>query len=145
MSPKFYGIISDMNRLTENQKSQIYRLYWEENLGTPDIAKMFGVSVPAIRIWMKKLGIPIRSFSEAQKLYNNTAELTDDLLREMYDSGMSQEKIAKQFNITQSAIRFRMEKAGIQSRSKANNGSKNGMYGRKHSPEAIQKMRESNR
>lgn len=132
-------------KINYQQKLQLHDLYWKENLDMPEIAKMFGVSYPAIRSWFKKLNIPRRNFKEAQMLHNKTEHLTDALLKSLYESGKSQNEIAKQFGITQTAITFRMAKIGIPTRSKANFGNKNGMFGKKHSAQTIQKLRESNK
>lgn len=122
--------------------NDLYHLYWNERQPLKEIAARFGVTIPAIRQKMQRLGIPRRSNSEAQKLGNGTDALTDEVLRQMYlDEGLSQAQIAQHFGLTQTAIGLKLRAAGVPMRSKVNAGSKNGMYGRTHTPEAREKIR----
>ena len=110
----------------------------------PKIAEYFKVSYPAVRKWFMKLGIARRTNSEAQRL-SSGVNLSDETLRTLYASGKSQNDIAKLYGLTQGAIKERMKRAGIKPRNKANPGSKNGMFGRTHTPEAIAKIKAANK
>lgn len=135
-----------MSDMKTPDKQELERLYWAEQKPLKDIAAMFGVTIPAIRQKMDRLGIPRRSNSDAQKLGNGTHTLTNELLRQMYlVEGLSQEQIAVRCGLTQGAIGSRLRAAGIPMRGKANIGSKNGMHGRTHTPEAREKIRQANR
>jgi len=45
------------------------RLYWKEELSLPAIGKHLGLSVQTIYRWFKRLAIPTRTASEAQKIH----------------------------------------------------------------------------
>lgn len=127
-------------------RDELNRLYWDEQKPLKDIATMFDVTIPAIRQKMDRLGIARRSNSDAQKLGYGTNVLTDDLLHQMYlVEGLSQSQIAARHGLTQTAIGVRLRALNVPMRSKANVGRKNGMHGRAHTPEAREKMRQSNR
>ena len=57
--------ISSSNRPTGDVLS---RLYNEDKLSHRQIGRLFGVTEGAVSKWMRKEGIPIRPFSEAQRL-----------------------------------------------------------------------------
>ena len=126
-------------------KEQLYALYIDEKMGTPEIARRLGVSVTSINKWLHYYNIPVRSNSIAQQVKRGTDKLTSSLLRSLYwDEGLLQSEIAKKYNITQTAVGYRMRKDGIPTRGKAHFGDKNGMYGRSHTPEALAKIRAAN-
>jgi len=50
------------------EKKELYVLYCENKKSTWEISKMYGVSQMQICRWLKKLGIPARSYAEASKL-----------------------------------------------------------------------------
>lgn len=126
-------------------KETLNRLYWTEQKPLKEIAVMFNVTIPAIRQKMDRVGIPRRSNCDAQKLGYGTNTLTDDRLRQMYlVEGLSQSEIAVRYDLTQTAIGLKLRAANIPMRGKANIGPKNGMYGRTHTPDAIEKIRAAN-
>jgi len=127
-------------------KDQLINLYWKELRTIPQIAKLFGVTHSAVRGWFSKFKITPRTNSQAQLLSHGTQGLDEKELRRLYDIlGITQKEIGLKFGITQSAVKERMKKFGIKARGKAHFGKDNGMYGRNHSPDAIRKMRESNK
>jgi len=132
-------------KLTKKQLNQIKDLYWNQNKTVPEIAKMFNVSYPAIRRWMIKLNIPRRDFSTAQILSNGSDKITKEKLIELYiKQDKTQEEISKILGFSQTGIGNIIKRCGIKSKGKARIGEKNGMFGRTHTPEAIEKIREAN-
>jgi predicted DNA-binding protein YlxM (UPF0122 family) len=126
-------------------KEALERLYWAEQKPLKDIAAQFNVTIPAIRQKMDKLGIPRRSNSDAQKLASIASALTDEMLRQLYlVDQLSQSQIADRYQISQGTVGNLLRAAGIQARNKANIGTKNGMHGRTHTPEARAKIRAAN-
>jgi G:T-mismatch repair DNA endonuclease (very short patch repair protein)/predicted transcriptional regulator len=124
----------------------MHELYWLKKHTLKQIANLCGVSIPAIRMQLKRFGIPRRSNSDAQRLANNTDRITkEDLLRLYVDEDLSQKEIASIYGICQSRVSQHMLVFGIPSRGKAHSGPKNGMYGRTHTPGARAKLRASNK
>jgi len=135
-----------MNKLTKTQKSQLEFLYLVEKRTLQEIAALFNVSRPAIGTWLKKLGIPRRTNSEAQLLSNGTENITCELLDDLYtNQELSQSQVASYVGLSQTGICYRLSRCNIKTRSKANFGSANGMFGKTHTPEAKAKIREANR
>lgn len=132
-------------KITENAKRQFRKLYWEEHKTLPEIATMFGVTYPAIRMWFKKLGIPRRSHSEAQRLSNGTIGITRETIYDLYiKQGMSQAAVGKTLGFTQATTRYYLKQFNIPARNRGNSGSQNGMFGKTHSETALKKIREAN-
>lgn len=135
-----------MPRLTDAQKDSLEFLYWHEKKTLPEIAVMYGVSYPAIRKWFIKLGISRRSNSEAQRLSNGTNEITQEILEQLYlKEEKSQNEIAGILNRSQTGIGLLLREYGIPARGKSNSGKHNGMFGRTHTSEAREKIRQANR
>lgn len=127
-------------------QQDLERWYVVEMQTTTAIARRLQCSHRTILNWLESYGISVRTNSQAQMVAHGTNHLTAEVLRQLYkEKGLSQSQIAQQFDLTQTAIKERMRKAAIPARSKANLGSKNGMHGRIHTPEAIAKIREANR
>ena len=63
-------------------RDTLYDLYWNKGLSVRQIGKIVGRNESTIRRWMKKLGIPRRSYSEARE---NTIEHNDIELEEVED------------------------------------------------------------
>lgn len=125
-------------------RNKLIRLYCNEQKTLPEIAKLYGVSYPAIRQWFIKLNIPRRSFSDAQML-SHAPNLNKAELERLYNvERKSQSEIAKLFGITQSAVKNRMQVFGIKARDKANFGNKNGMFGKTHTQEVRERYRQRN-
>jgi very-short-patch-repair endonuclease len=130
-----------MTRLTDEQKAKLGSLYWQENKTLPEIAKMFGVSYPAIRMWFIKLDIPRRSRSIAQLVSNGTDKITCEMLRRLYiEEQKSQSEISLLLNRSRAGIGLLLRRCNISARSKSNPGPRNGMFGRTHTPEARAKI-----
>jgi uncharacterized protein YjcR len=52
-------------------KEELIDLYIKRKLGSPAIAKKFGVSKQTILYWLRRYGIPRRAQSEAQRIWLN--------------------------------------------------------------------------
>lgn len=129
-----------MNRVLAG-KNELERLYWQERKSLLEIASIYRVSIPAVRMKMKKLGVSRRNGSDAQ-LLKYTDAITKDILVDLYvNQGLSQKKIAAQFGLSQGTIGMKLVRFGISCRTRANKGVKNGMYGRAHTIEAREKIR----
>jgi len=102
-------------------KEWLNNQYWNENKSTPEISKICNCNPVTIRYWMKKFNIPRRNCSEAQKICTTGNRFQKGKLNPMYygHSKESKKKI-----------------------SDATKGSNNPMYGKKHSEETKQKIRE---
>jgi G:T-mismatch repair DNA endonuclease (very short patch repair protein)/DNA-binding CsgD family transcriptional regulator len=138
-----YGI-KNPNKLLRPTKDELHHWYWIDKLTMPEIARRCGCTYQNVRQWFLKLNIPIRSNSEAQVLSNGTGGFTKELLEQLYtEQGLSQSQIGLRFNITQSAVKFWLKRFKIPARNTSNVGSKNGMYGRTHTDEVKQRLRES--
>lgn len=134
-----------MNRLNDQQKESLERLYWQENKTLPEIAQLFGVTYPCIHRWLVRLGIPRRTNSEAQRLSHHTDKINRQTLVNLYQEGKLQKEIGEILGLSQTAISLTMKRYGIPTNGKAHFGAINGMFGRTHTPEARAKIREANR
>jgi len=150
---KWLILYAIVNRETDKQQrlanisaQQLHQWYWAEQKTVIEIAVIIDTSHRTILNMLERHHIPVRSNSAAQKLRAGTDTIKDSELCQLYAGGMSQSELGKQFGLTQTAIGNRLRKAGVKAmRSNGNSGAKNGMYGRKHSPEAMQKIRDANK
>lgn len=111
-----------------------------------EVSTHYGVTPASVRNWLDKLGMKRRTNSEAQILLRGTEELTRDKLIELtHAKDLSQDEIARMYGVTQSSVKEKLKSFGIKARSRSNPGAKNGMYGRGHTPEAKEKIRQANR
>lgn len=132
-----------MRKINHPTKEQLEQWYCVERKSTVWIAKECEVTSPGVRRWLKKFNIPTRSNSDAQRVSNGTHFVTKDIIEKLYiQDGLTQKQIAEKFGISQTAISHYMIRFGIPSNRKMF-GNKNGMFGRKHSQESIQKIRDA--
>lgn len=142
---KYYKIETWFAAIKRPDKDTLHRWYWTEKKTLPEIAQICGCSYPAVRYWFRKFGLLRRTNSEAQTMSHGTDKLTkEELERLYYTEGWHQSKIAKHYGLTQSSIKDWMKRFGIKAR-KGNYGKVNGMFGRTHTPEAREKIRQANR
>ena len=97
---------------------KINELYWLKNESSERIAKLFGVKPSTILWWMRKFGIPRRSYSEANVLrYMRKPSVSSEKLRGLYlTEKKSTRQIAKQLGIAQTSVRRWMSRYGIPAR-----------------------------
>lgn len=93
---KTYTMRKVEKQVGEDIREFLQRKYHDEKLTTTEIGEILGYSNSAIRSWMNRLDIPLRSISEASQLrYSKTTEeqrkaLTrnaNEKLREMFKNG----------------------------------------------------------
>lgn len=88
-------------------------------------------------------------FCSRQCAGKKSAKVTDSLkprIVEMYQNGMDSRQIANLFDCTPGLIVQILRRAEIDMRhGKSHPGARNGMYGRTHTPEAKEKIRQANR
>jgi transposase len=89
--------------LTEVEKEKIKFLYESGNT-TEQIAKIYNVTAPTIRNFMKKHGIRIR------KPRNFLTKEQKEQISSLHDSGITQKQIAKIFNVSTSCIHNNLNK-----------------------------------
>jgi G:T-mismatch repair DNA endonuclease (very short patch repair protein)/predicted DNA-binding protein YlxM (UPF0122 family) len=138
-----YGI-KNPNKLIRPTKDELHHWYWVDRLTLPRIAERCGCTYANVRQWFLKLNIPIRSNSDAQKLSNGSDKFTKELFQQLYiDENLSQARVAQRLGISQGSVQDWIVRFDIPVHSKANAGAHNGMYGRTHTDEVKQRLRES--
>lgn len=104
-------------KLDEVTVRQLFEKY-QDGMSLVDIKKQEGVSVGRMHYYFKKYGLTCRSKKEGNKrrrLYNY------DQIKEMYESGLSTETIAKKLGSTShETIREALGRMGIKRRTRAN-------------------------
>lgn len=78
--------------MKEINKDTLQYMYVDLGMSQPKIAKELGYGVSTVNRHMQKYGIKARNPSEARCQYH----ISKEMLKEMYDSGMSQAEIAKE-------------------------------------------------
>lgn len=131
--------------MNKPDKKQLEQWYCIDKRTTVEIAARCGVSSRAVGIWLKKFGIKARNPSEAAFLHYGNDFITKDLIEKLYiRDRLSQQQISERLGVTQATVGNYMKRFGIPSIGRARPGKMNGMFGRKHSPESIQKIRDAN-
>lgn len=126
-------------------KANLEKWYIEERKPSTEIARALGTNHRTILNYLQKYNIPIRARSEAAQLGHHTDKIDSDYIAKLYQEGKSESEIASIVGLSQTAVGKRLRKMGIETRGHANFGSKNGMYGRTHTPEARAKIRAANK
>lgn len=103
-------------------KEELERLYWQEQKSTPEIAQIVGCCDAAVRQTMRKLSIPIRSYSEAMLLRGQKQSIWASFSKEVLDKlywgqEKSTEDIAKIYNCNETTVSRAMKNLGIPLRS----------------------------
>lgn len=94
----------------------LHQKYWGEKLSTVQIGKLCDVASFTISCWMKKLGIKIRTFSEAAKRKDGPFENKSWLYQKYWNEKLSITQIAELCEISRSAINQRMNEFNISRR-----------------------------
>ncbi|WP_336865272.1 LAGLIDADG family homing endonuclease [Peribacillus frigoritolerans] len=59
-------------------EEELYKLYWKDNLKIKDIASMYGVTYSAVWLYMNKLGINRRGYSETRVLHYSVKKVNEN-------------------------------------------------------------------
>ncbi|MHA1480866.1 MAG: sigma factor-like helix-turn-helix DNA-binding protein [Candidatus Thorarchaeota archaeon] len=134
-----------LRNLTKKKLNQLYAI---EQKPMSEIAEIYNCTIPAIRTKMSKFDIDRRTSGQSLRIRHGTNHITKEVLHDLYwNKKLTQSEIGRMFNISQSAIKYRMQKYNIQARtlSELARGVNNSMYGKTHTKEAREKIREANR
>ena len=91
---------------TEEEISEIKRLYFDERQNKEKIGREFGCSEQVIRRLFNEQGWESRRQGESSKL-------SDEEFRRLDQLGISDEEIEQRFGLTHGAINFRRRKLGL--------------------------------
>lgn len=114
------------NTTVENQNNteatQIREMYIDQDMTCEEIAGKMGMSLGMVYNRLRKYDIPRRPRGRRRAF-----EATSDQLEELYvNQGMSCNQIADKFGVTASCILYRLNRAGVRTRSPGRpKGSKN--------------------
>ena len=108
---------STRNSLTNINDDEIINLYWNQKLSIAQTAKSVGQSANFVRGRLAKSGRGVRSFSDADRIWRGTDNISNDQLIYLYDvCGWSCEKISAHFNKSSQFTRHRFIAIGKQRR-----------------------------
>ena len=108
-----YKVISGASKMQREypqlrDKEWLYHKYWGEELSASEIGKEVGCSHSLVLGWMKKLGIPARSLSEAQRLRGSIqySEVLDRdwLYKKYWEEGLTTYEIADELDCSRSLV-----------------------------------------
>ena len=140
--PKHVTVIDDP-RIWDNAE-WFRKKYVDERVGTPTLARMINRSIAIIVKRLKRFGIKRRSLNEAAR---STSKLCcESWLKEHYvDKGWPLAKCADAAGVVPYSIYNWLIKFGIEPRSmhQAMAGERNPFYGKKHSAQTREKIRQS--
>ena len=120
-------------------EEELQRMYWDEGMSTPHIARVFGCSKRCVLDYMVEYGISRRTLSEAHL----PIEMPHSVLEGMYcEQEMSMSEIGKHFGCAASVVRRRMVGYNIPRRtlSEARTGEKNPFFGKTHTADVRSKL-----
>ncbi len=124
-------------------EEELINLYHVEKKTFKQIGEMFGCTNVNVRHCFAKYGIQSRSSSEAQRVSSGTDNVSDEELKEAYASGMSLQDIYANYKVSPHIVRDILISNDVDIRM-GNAGIRNGMYGRTHSQESRDKIRQAN-
>ncbi|MBS3104739.1 hypothetical protein J4234_00610 [Candidatus Woesearchaeota archaeon] len=128
----------------EPTKEELYRLYVEEHRPVNEIAKHLGVSWGYVQRALKKHNTKFRSHNESIRPKGFVKPLKEELHKWIYDEGKTVNQIAKEKNVSTTAIRNYMRELGIFSKKRGLNRVPNGWWTKERVISEIKKIRAEN-
>lgn len=102
-----------MEKQNNTEATQIREMYVEQDMTCEEIAGKLGMSLGMVYSRLRKYDIPRRGRGRRRAF-----EATPEQLEELYvNQGMSCSQIAEKFGVTASCILYRLNRAGVRTRS----------------------------